>query len=88
LLANRPRPDGSLIFWDYSDMPFNFMGQICLQNSLAFGLAATLLVWALFPAIERLILACAKDSMNLISIVITITYLLLAAFYLIKPPMS
>jgi uncharacterized membrane protein len=86
LLSNHPGPTGALIYWDYSTMPFNFMGQICLQNSLGFGLAATVLVWALFPTIERLILACTKDVMNVISVVIVIVYLMLAALYLVKLP--
>ncbi len=39
--------------WDYSDLPFNFMGQICLQNSLVYSLAATLIVWVVYPLLDR-----------------------------------
>ncbi|MCH3942163.1 MAG: putative ABC transporter permease [Atopobiaceae bacterium] len=41
--------------WDYSDLPFNFMGQICLQNSMVYSVAATVFVWAVYPAMERLV---------------------------------
>ncbi|MDR2587507.1 MAG: putative ABC transporter permease [Coriobacteriales bacterium] len=86
LLVNHPDATGHLTKWDYSDMPFNFMGQICLQNALLFGLIATLVVWYVFPVIERLILQCPRDTANLIFVIILITYLSLAAFYLIDPP--
>ena len=41
--------------WDYRDMPFNFQGQICLQNSLVYGVLSTYAVWRLFPRMERLL---------------------------------
>ncbi|MDO4537319.1 MAG: putative ABC transporter permease [Coriobacteriales bacterium] len=39
--------------WDYRDMPFNFMGQVCLQNSLVYSIAATLIVWLLYPLMDK-----------------------------------
>ena len=39
--------------WDYRDMPFNFMGQVCLQNSLVYSIAATVIVWRVYPAMDR-----------------------------------
>ncbi len=39
--------------WDYRDMPYNFQGQICLQNSLFYTAVATACTWWLFPAAER-----------------------------------
>lgn len=39
--------------WDYRRMPFNFMGQICLQNSMVYTIAATIIVWLVYPAIDR-----------------------------------
>lgn len=38
--------------WDYRRMPFNFMGQVCLQNSLVYSIAATLIVWVVYPAMD------------------------------------
>lgn len=40
--------------WDYRDMRFNFMGQVCLQNSLFYSIIATWGVWQLLPALEKL----------------------------------
>lgn len=39
--------------WDYRNMPFNFMGQVCLQNSLVYTIAATLIVWLVYPLMDR-----------------------------------
>ena len=39
--------------WDYRDMPFNFMGQVCLQNSMVYSVAATLIVWLVYPAMDK-----------------------------------
>jgi hypothetical protein len=50
--------------WDYSDLPFNFMGQICLQNSVAYTLAATFIVWVLYPALDRLMHRPSEAMMN------------------------
>lgn len=39
--------------WDYRNMPFNFMGQVCLQNSMVYSIAATLIVWVVYPLMDR-----------------------------------
>ena len=39
--------------WDYRMMPFNFMGQICLQNSTIYTTAALLLLWIFYPLMDR-----------------------------------
>jgi uncharacterized membrane protein len=36
-------------FWDYSHMPFNLQGYICLETSLAFGLAALFFMYVAYP---------------------------------------
>ena len=40
--------------WDYRDMRFHFMGQVCLQNSLFYTTIATWGVWWLLPLLEKL----------------------------------
>ncbi len=40
--------------WDYRALPFNFMGQIVLQNSLVYSIAATLVVWVIYPLMDRI----------------------------------
>lgn len=38
--------------WDYRALPFNFMGQVCLQNSMVYSIAATLIVWVVYPLMD------------------------------------
>ncbi len=39
--------------WDYRALPFNFMGQVCLQNSTVYTIAATLILWVFYPLMDR-----------------------------------
>ena len=39
--------------WDYRDLPFNFMGQIVLQNTLVYSIAATFIVWVIYPLMAK-----------------------------------
>ncbi len=41
-------------WWDYSNMPLNIHGRICLPASLAFGAAGVLVVKVLYPLADRL----------------------------------
>lgn len=36
-------------WWDYSDLPFNIHGRICLYCSLAFGFAALIVIYGIVP---------------------------------------
>lgn len=42
-------------WWDYSDIPFNIKGYICLKFSLAWGAAGTFLVRVVLPLCDRVI---------------------------------
>ena len=72
--------------WDYSDMPFNFMGQVCLQNTLAFGVAASLIAWYAYPALERAIARVKPGIMNIVFIVVIVIGGILFSLYAIAPP--
>ena len=67
LVLNRPGPDGMLPLWDYSDMFCNFMGQVCLQNALAFGAAATLMTWVVHPKLAAFLRQVPEGALNLVS---------------------
>lgn len=41
-------------YWWYADRPFNLGGHICLENSLLFGLLATVFLRVVFPWMEKL----------------------------------
>ena len=63
--------------WDYRDMPFNFMGQVCLQNSLVYSLAATIVVFWVYPAMDRGLRKLPKTYADML-------FLGLAGFYLFE----
>ena len=74
--------------WDYSDMFGNIMGQVCLQNALAFGAAASVITWFVYPQLERSIARIPFDVMNIISVAIFGIGGILWSLYLIDPPDS
>ena len=80
LLAN---PNHEL--WDYSNMPFNIMGQVCLQNAIGFGIACTLIAWIVYPAMERAIARIPGDVMNVVFVAVVSFNLILQVLYLVEP---
>ena len=43
-----------MVWWDYSKMPLNINGRICLPASTLFGLAGILVVFKLYPLVDRM----------------------------------
>lgn len=72
--------------WDYSNMPFNFMGQICLQNAIGFGLASSIIAWWVYPMMERAIARVRPATMNIVCIVVAVAGGILFSLYAISPP--
>ncbi|MBQ9059343.1 MAG: putative ABC transporter permease [Atopobiaceae bacterium] len=64
--------------WDYRDMPFNFMGQVCLQNSIVYSIAATLIVWLVYPLMDRALRRAPRGVVNAIAFGLIGMYLFLA----------
>ncbi len=78
--------NSNLQLWNYTNMPFNFMGQVCLQNALGFGIAASLIAWWVYPALERLCAHIPKNVMNLVLVFTLAAYMIPQTLYLIDPP--
>lgn len=74
--------------WDYSDMFGNIMGQVCLQNAAAFGVAASIITWFVYPLMERWIARVPTDIMNIVAIVIFVIGGILWSLYLFDPPQN
>lgn len=75
---------GALPLWDYSNMAFNFMGQICLLNTTFFGVMATLMTWLVYPALEKAFVKIPKDIMNILTVVILLFFVLVVCMYVIN----
>ena len=67
--------------WDYREMPYNFQGQICLQNSLVYSTAATALTWLLYPARERWLQRLPPDVANVFFAAYAPVYAFLCLIY-------
>ena len=69
--------------WDYRALPFNFMGQVCLQNSLVYTIAATLIVWWVYPAMDRFLHRLPKRYADGIFFALVGMYAFLAMLYFV-----
>ncbi len=83
LTSNQP-VNGVYPLWDYSTMPFNFMGQICLQNTTAFGVVATLMTWAVWPALQSISAKMPNDLRRAFFVAVVVFYALVCCLYVIK----
>lgn len=50
--------------WDYRGLPFNFMGQVLLQNTLVYSAAATLIVWVVYPLMAKALHRAPQSVVN------------------------
>lgn len=83
LLQNQP-VNGVYPLWDYSNMFCNFMGQVCLQNSLAFGGVSTLMTWVVYPSLEGQMSKLNNQIANILFIVILVFFLILTCLYIVQ----
>ena len=72
--------------WDYSNEFGNIMGQVCLQNALGFGVAASVITWFIYPMMERWIARAPEHIVNIAFVVIAIFGGILWSLYIIDPP--
>jgi uncharacterized membrane protein len=50
--------------WDYRGLPFNFMGQVLLQNTLVYSAAATFIVWVVYPLMAKALHRAPQSVVN------------------------
>ena len=74
--------------WDYTTMPFNFMGQVCLQNVVGFAVAASLIAWFVYPWLERTLAKLPANVMNIAFVVVGVAFLVAQTLYLVAPPID
>ena len=72
--------------WDYRENFGNFMGQVCLQNTLAFGVAASVIAWFVYPMLEKWIARVPRDIMNIVFVVVLVFGGIIWSLYIIEPP--
>lgn len=69
--------------WDYRDMPFNFMGQVCLQNSVVYTLACTALVWIAYPLMDRGLRRMPRDAGTALCIALVAVFVFCALLHFV-----
>ncbi|RKM59228.1 hypothetical protein D6855_09995 [Butyrivibrio sp. CB08] len=57
-------------WWDYSEMPLNIQGRICVPVSIAFGLAGVAVVKFLIPAVENVHTIVSPTVYEILAIVL------------------
>ena len=80
--------NADLQLWDYSDMFCNFMGQVCLQNSLFFGFAATIMTWIIYPLLEKMFRRIPNEAGTGVFIGVVVGCAILYALYYINLPVD
>jgi len=78
--------NADLQLWDYRDNFCNIMGQVCLQNTMAFGVVASIITWWVYPLMECWIARVPRDKMNIVFVVVAIFGAIIWSLYLINPP--
>ncbi len=78
--------NADLQLWDYRENFCNFMGQVCLQNTMAFGVVASIITWWVYPLMERWIARVPRDRMNIVFVVVAIFGAIIWSLYIINPP--
>ena len=71
--------------WDYRALPFNFMGQVCLQSSMTYSIAATLIVWVFYPLMDTGLRRMPRGVANAIALGLLGMYLFLAMLHFFDP---
>ena len=57
-------------WWDYSEIPFNINGRVCLPCSLGFGVAGLVVVYWLAPPVRKVTGGISPIFMELLSLVL------------------
>ncbi|WP_350454564.1 putative ABC transporter permease [Slackia heliotrinireducens] len=60
------------LWWDYSNMPLNINGRICLPASTLFGFAGVAVVYGVYPAMLKLIMATPSEVLQLLAFLVTV----------------
>jgi len=74
--------------WDYSENFGNIMGQVCLQNAVAFGVACSVIAWFVYPTLERWISRMPQSIMNIVFAAVMVFGGIIFSLYIVEPSES
>ncbi len=58
-------------YWDYSKVPLNFQGHICLGSSLAWGGLTILMTQVIHTPVEQLVLSIPTQTLTVVTLLLT-----------------
>jgi len=67
-------------WWDYSDLPYNLNGRICLRNSFAFGVLALVIIYLVTPLLVMLFEVFSFKTWSIIAIILFVLIALDTAY--------
>ena len=59
-------------YWDYSNLKFNYQGQVCLSSSIAWGGLTVLMTRVIHQPIERFVLTLDQTYLSVLATILTI----------------
>lgn len=59
-------------YWDYSNRPFNYKGQICLRSTLTWGFFTVLMTRALHYPIDRFVRSVPEQILSYVTVFLTV----------------
>lgn len=63
-------------YWDYSNKPFNFQGQICLSSTIAWGFFTVLMTRVLHPPIDHFVVSMPQQILGYVTALLTVYILI------------
>lgn len=63
-------------WWDYSNLPFNIEGRICLIVILGFGILGFLLMYVIHPALYNIVTKIDKDILTILSLLLLVIFII------------
>jgi uncharacterized membrane protein len=71
--------------WDYRDQFLNFEGQVCFLYTICFGVVSSIIVWQVYPTLERQFSYVGRDVFRVIFVASLLLFVALVLAYNIDP---
>lgn len=67
-------------WWDYSDMPLNLNGHICILSSIMFGVGGMILIYFLMPLYKKIYQKSSAKARTTIGLLLLLIFIIDAAY--------
>ncbi len=63
-------------WWDYTGMPMNLNGRVCLQNALLFGFGTLVILYVIQPFVDSMLSNFSNFTLNVVAIILLVIFLI------------